>query len=227
MVTDRRNEAIVQSLAASGEVLLTSTLVKGRYAIRLCVLNHTSEDEDVAFAIDRVAEADVSDLDLAASVPATPTVAGTTVDSAAAARFGFGVEELRRVRGFEAITDDQAHRFLAVAREERFAPGVAVTERWAHARTFYIVLDGEVSVTIDGVEVNRLVGGDAFGEIAAIDWGRDFSYGRTATVIATTPTRLLAVPGAALRELMLDSPAVDAAIRQIAYDRMHRAIGTT
>ena len=227
MVTDRRNEAIVQSLAASGEVLLTSTLVKGRYAIRLCVLNHTSEDEDVAFAIDRVAEADVSDLDIAASVPATPTVAGTTVDSAAAARFGFGVEELRRVRGFEAITDDQADRFLAVGRDERFAAGIAVTERWAHARTFYIVLDGEVSVTIDGVEVSRLVGGDAFGEIAAIDWGRDFSYGRTATVTATMPTRLLAVPGAALRELMLDSPAVDAAIRQIAYDRMHRAIGTT
>ena len=61
LVTDRRNEAIVQSLAASGEVLLTSTLIKGRYAIRLCVLNHTTEDADVAFAIDRVAEADVSD----------------------------------------------------------------------------------------------------------------------------------------------------------------------
>jgi hypothetical protein len=30
------------------------------------------------------------------------------------------------------------------------------------------------------------------------------------------------VPGAALRELMLDSTEVDAEIRQIAYDRMHR-----
>ena len=104
---------------------------------------------------------------------------------------------------------------------------MVVTERWAHARTFYIVLDGEVAVTIDGIEVNRLHGGDSFGEIAAIDWGRDFSYGRTATVSATMPTRLLALPGAGLRELMLDAPAVDAAIRQIAYDRMHRAIGPT
>ena len=88
------------------------------------------------------------------------------------------------------------------------------------------MLDGEVAVTIEGIEVNRLARGDSFGEIAAIDWGRDFSYGRTATVAATMPTRLLALPGAALRELMLDSPGVDAAIRQIAYDRMHRAIGT-
>jgi CRP-like cAMP-binding protein len=70
--------------------------------------------------------------------------------------------------------------------------------------------------------VNRLTAGDSFGEIAAIDWGRDFSYGRTATVTTTSPTRLLAIPGAALRELMLDAPEIDAAIRQTAYDRMHR-----
>ena len=226
-VTDRRNEAIVRSLAASGEVLVTSTLIKGRYAIRLCVLNHTTEDEDVAFAIDCVADANVSDLDLAAAAPIRPPVSGTTVRSSAAGPSGFGAADLRRVHGFEGIADDQADRFLAVGREERYADGVVVTERWAHARTFYVVLDGEVSVTIEGIEVNRLAGGDSFGEIAAIDWGRDFSYGRTATVAATMPTRLLALPGAALRELMLDSPAVDAAIRQIAYDRMHRPIGTT
>ena len=82
-VTDRRNEAIVRSLAASGEVLVTSTLIKGRYAIRLCVLNHTTEDDDVAFAIDCVAEANVSDLDLAAAAPIRPPVSGTTVRSSA------------------------------------------------------------------------------------------------------------------------------------------------
>ena len=118
IVTDRRNEAIVRSLAASGDVLVTSTLIKGRYAIRLCVLNHTTEDEDVAFAIDWVAEADVADVDLAAAVPTRPPVSGTTVTSAALAPSGFGAAELSRVRGFEAITDEQADRFLAVGREE-------------------------------------------------------------------------------------------------------------
>jgi aromatic-L-amino-acid decarboxylase len=225
MVTDRRNEAMVRSLATSGEVLVTSTVIQGRFAIRLCVLNHTTEDADVAFAIDRIAQATVSSLDLDASVPTRPPVAGTTVGSAASEPSGFGAADLRRVRAFDSITDEQAERFLAVGREEPYARGIVVTERWVHARTFYVVLDGEVSVSIDGIEVNRLVTGDSFGEIAAIDWGRDFSYGRTATVTATKPTRLLAIPGAALRELMLDSPAVDSEIRQIAYDRMHRAIG--
>ena len=131
------------------------------------------------------------------------------------------------MHGFDSITDDQADRFLAVGREERFGTGKVVTERWAHARTFYVVLDGEVSVSIDGVEVNRLASGEAFGEIAAIDWGRDFSYGRTATVTATEPTRLLAIPGAALRELMLDASAIDREIRRIAHERMHRASSTS
>src|SRR5262245_32618553 len=57
---DRRNEAIVGSLAASGEVLLTSTVLHGRYAIRVCVLNHSSGPDDVAAAIDAVAAADPS-----------------------------------------------------------------------------------------------------------------------------------------------------------------------
>ena len=224
--TDSRNEAIVRSLAAGGDVLLTATVVRGRYAIRLCVLNHTTADEDVAYALERVATADV-DLAPPPAVAARPQVAGTTVGNAARAAGTFSAADLRRVRGFESVTEDQATRFLGVAREERYGPGDVVTERWAHARTFYIVVRGQVSVTIDGLEVNRLGVDEAFGEIAAIDWGRDFSYGRTATVSATLDTQLLAVPGAALRELMLDSATVDAQIRRIAYDRMHRVPSAT
>ena len=221
VVTDRRNEAIVAALAASGEVLLTSTMIQGRFAIRLCVLNHTTEDEDVAFAIDRVADADIADLDVFPMAAAGRQVAGTTVHAATRDRAGFTVADLRRVRGFETVTDDQATRFLAVAREERSAAGDVVTERWTYARTFYIVAAGEVVVSIDGAEVNRLRADDSFGEIAAIDWCRDFSYGRTATVTAAQATSLLAVTGAALRELMLESADVDATIRQTAYERMH------
>jgi glutamate/tyrosine decarboxylase-like PLP-dependent enzyme len=220
-VTDRRNEAIVAALAAAGDVLLTSTMIQGRYAIRLCVLNHTTEDEDVAFAIDRVAEVDVADLDVVSKARTRRQVAGTTVDAALGDRAGFTVADLRRVRGFETLSDDQASRFLGVAREERYAAGDVVTERWAYARTFYIVVRGEVVVSIDGDQVNRLRAGESFGEIAAIDWGRDFSYGRTATVTAALPTTLLAVPGGALRELMLESAELDAGIRQTAYERMH------
>ena len=129
-------------------------------------------------------------------------------------------DELRGIASFAAVTDEQAGRFLATGREEACAMGDTVTERWALARTFYIVRAGSLSVRIGDREVNTLRPGDHLGEISAIDWGRDFSYGRTATVVATETTRLLAFPAAALRDLMLDNPAVDRAIRRIAQARL-------
>lgn len=222
---DRLNEAVVADLVAAGDVLLTSTLIGGRYAIRLCVLNHSSGEDDVAYAVQRVATAELPErgparVDGAGSAPAAREAG---VDVAWLRAHDFGPERLRAVPGFETADDDQARRFLSAGREEQSAPGELVTERWAYSRTFYLVLDGRVSVRIDDAEVNALGPGQHFGEIAAIDWGRDFSYGRTATVVAVEPTRLLAIPGAALRELMAEAPDVDRAMRRVAQARLKTA----
>jgi aromatic-L-amino-acid/L-tryptophan decarboxylase len=221
-LAERRNERLVTSLAASGDVVLTSTVIDGRYAIRLCVLNHTSGADDVRYALERVASAEVVE---GAGEPALDIGADRAARQAAlAARWLVAHEvtpaDLRNVAGFSTVTDQQALRFLGTAREERCAPGQALIERWALARTFYIVLHGRLSVHVDEREVNVLAAGDHLGEIAAIDWGRDFSYGRTATVRATAPTTVLAFPAAALRELMADAPDVDRAIRRIAQTRL-------
>ena len=146
--------------------------------------------------------------------PAGPPLAGP---SAAGALDAAG---LRRFPAIATVTDDQAERFLATGRTERYAAGEAVTEIWAYARTVYLVLEGRLSASVGDLEVNVLQAGDHFGEIAAIDWGRDFSYGRTATVVAAEPARVVAVPGAALRELMAEAPGVDRAIRRTAQARL-------
>jgi CRP-like cAMP-binding protein len=130
------------------------------------------------------------------------------------------VDDLRAIDAFAAIDDEQGARFLAMGREATYAAGEAVTERWSLARTFSIVCSGRLSVRIADREVNSLGPLDHLGEIAAIDWGRDFSYGRTATVIATEPTRVVAFPAAALRELMSDNDEVDRAIRRTAQVRL-------
>ena len=220
--TDEANRRLVATLARSGEVLLTGTVLAGRYAIRLCVLNHTSNEADVLAALEAVAGTDP------ATTPGIETEGeagphGEGVELPWLHAHGFDAAHLRRVHGFETVTDEQAARFLAAAREESFGNGDAVTERWTFARAFYFVLDGHLSVRIDDVEINRLEPGDILGEIAAIEWGRDFSYGRTATVIADGPARLVALPAAALRELMTEAPAVDREIRAIAAARLqHR-----
>ncbi|MGZ7035942.1 MAG: cyclic nucleotide-binding domain-containing protein, partial [Ilumatobacteraceae bacterium] len=56
---------------------------------------------------------------------------------------------------------------------------------------FYVIADGEVEVSRGGRSVGTLGPGDQFGEIALLR-----STSRTATVVATGPTRLITIDGA-------------------------------
>jgi aromatic-L-amino-acid/L-tryptophan decarboxylase len=221
-VVDRQNEQICGSIAADGDLVVTSTVIGGRYVMRLCVLNHTTGEEDVRYALERVASAVSLERPTrrSADVGADRAARQGTLAAHWQSAQGITPDDLRAMNAFESVSDDAAHRFLGAARVERFAAGQAVTERWALARTFYIVLEGRLSARVDEVEVNVLEAGDHFGEIAAIDWGRDFSYGRTATVVAIDPATVLAFPAAALRELMTDDPEVDRAMRRVAQARL-------
>jgi aromatic-L-amino-acid/L-tryptophan decarboxylase len=217
-VVDRRNEAIVARLAADGDMLLTSTMIGGRYAIRLCVLNHSSGPADVDHALERVATAEVTVPARAAAAERASVQAGVGFDWLGPSEAS--IDELRLIPPFTDVPDEIGARFLATGRLEPHPAGVPVTARWEQARTFYLVREGRLAVRVDGQEVNVLGPGDHFGEIAAMDWGRDFSYGRTATVVPLEPSVLLAFPAAALRELMADCPPVDRAIRRIAQMRL-------
>ena len=232
---DRANVALVQSLAEAGDVLLTGTTIHGRYAIRLCVLNHTSGEADVRYALERVASAPwapVAALRLRLRLRRWTTSRRTPgrapgrpdagVDMAWLRTAAISPERLRRVAPFASATDEQARRFLSAGRERAVVAGEAVTVRWSYARTFSLVLSGRLSVRQDDRELGTLGPDDHFGEIAAIDWGRDFSYGRTATVVALEPTHLLEIPASALRDLMAESPEVDGELRRIAQERLER-----
>ena len=52
------NSAIVARLAASGQGMISSTRLEGRFALRLCVLNHASGREDVLRVVRFAAETD-------------------------------------------------------------------------------------------------------------------------------------------------------------------------
>ncbi len=216
---DRRNKQVVAALATAGDVLLTSTMIRGRYAIRLCVLNHTSGAADVAYALERVATVEIGASATGVTEPErAPMQAAVALDWLATPELG--PDDLRSIPVFASATDDQAEQFLAAAHREEHAAGEPVVERWGFGRTFYVVQAGQLSVLIGEREVRTLGPGDHFGEIAAIDWGRDFSYGRTATVLVTQFARLIAFPAAALRELMASNADVDRGIHRVAHDRL-------
>ncbi len=222
---DRRNAAIVASVVAAGDLFLSSTVVAGRHVIRLCILNHSTTMEDVEYALARVAtqatrltESETANVRTMRSSNARHA----PIDAEWLSSHDVDPDQLRAIPTFAAATDDAARRFLGTGREQRYEPGQHVADRWAQQRTFYVVLSGRLSIRVGEREVNVLGPGDHLGEIAAIDWGRDFSYGRTATVVATEHTRLLAFPASALRDLMAENPEIDRELRRIAHERLER-----
>ncbi|MFW6079354.1 MAG: pyridoxal phosphate-dependent decarboxylase family protein [Gemmatimonadota bacterium] len=56
---DRINESLVERLSRSGVGMISSTRLDGRYALRLCILNHRSRVEDVDRVLDWLAAAPI------------------------------------------------------------------------------------------------------------------------------------------------------------------------
>jgi aromatic-L-amino-acid/L-tryptophan decarboxylase len=67
---ERLNQRLAEGLAASGQGLVSSTRLRGRFALRMCVLNHTSGTQDVERVLDWFEQAFVSPA--AAEPPAPP-----------------------------------------------------------------------------------------------------------------------------------------------------------
>jgi CRP-like cAMP-binding protein len=69
--------------------------------------------------------------------------------------------------------------------------------------TFYVLLDGEVEVSVNGQPVRRLKAGDFFGEIGMLDRGL-----ATASVTTTQPAETLALSHAQFRDAIKGNDAL-------------------
>jgi CRP-like cAMP-binding protein len=86
--------------------------------------------------------------------------------------------------------------FVASRTDETEAPaGTELTRQGSPGNTFYVLLDGEAEVTIDGKHRRTLKPGDFFGEISMLDRGP-----ATATVVTKTPVRLMVMSHAQFRD---------------------------
>jgi CRP/FNR family cyclic AMP-dependent transcriptional regulator len=68
---------------------------------------------------------------------------------------------------------------------------------------FFVIAEGEASVTVDGTEIGRLGPGDHFGELALIA-----GQVRQATVTADGPVRCLVMASWHFRRFVQDNPDV-------------------
>ena len=106
---------------------------------------------------------------------------------------------------------------LAMATEDlEVEAGKVLAREGEIGQEFFVIVDGEVSVTKDGEELRRLGPGDFFGEIALI-WD---SPRRTATVTAATPVRFFVLTRQAFRGLIDHHPDIEAKVLEALEQRV-------
>ena len=93
--------------------------------------------------------------------------------------------------------------------------GSELTRQGSYAQEFFVVVSGTADVFRDGERVGALAPGDFFGEVGLLA----ARWERTATVVATSPMRLLVLARQQFRELLFATPTVAAPIRRAATQR--------
>ena len=110
-------------------------------------------------------------------------------------------ETLGQLALFADLSPSQLQAIAHSHEEDVFAAGERVLRRGLSGGNFYVILEGEAAVEIDGEERHRLARGDFFGEISALT-----GEAPTADVVAATMLRCLVIPAAQLERLLLDRP---------------------
>lgn len=213
------NAALVAGLADSGVGLVSSTRLFGRYALRACILNHSTRWTDVEEVL-RWFET--------APVPSRPHHSEPQHSKAADVTSGWPaapaatVERLRALPLLAGVDDRWVSWVGTVGRTRHVVAGETVVRQWNVDRDFYLLLSGSADVLGATGHLASLESGDFFGEIAALDWGASFGYPRLASVVARTDLELLVMTDAELTELMAAVPRVDALVRALAGERSSR-----
>ena len=76
------------------------------------------------------------------------------------------VEELKRVPLFSELSQRQLKRLARDFKERTFQPGTSMLQQGHMSGVdFFVIAEGEASLSVDGKEVGRLGPGDHFGEL--------------------------------------------------------------
>lgn len=216
---ERLHAGLIRSLEQSGLAFISSTRLRGEYVMRMCVLNHSTGSQDVEKAIDYLATAEVQPV--SAKLPTynrDPVVAQGWLKAPE-----IDPQILQGIELFSQLAGTEVQQAAALGRMREFKAGETLIEQWSISRDFFVLLEGDVDINIDGRTVRQLHAGDFFGELAALEWAAGYAYPRLATVVAKTDVRALVFTPGALSELVRNFPKIERRIREVATERM----GTT
>jgi len=130
---------------------------------------------------------------------------------------------LRKVPLFESLTLDQLDAVDQLAVEREYLPGEAIVRQGEPGEELFLLLEGSVEVLLDrGLpteeRLRTIEAVDYFGEMAILD-----NQPRSATIVASGPSRLLALAGDSLKELILQMPDISFEILRVLSARVRSA----
>ncbi len=116
---------------------------------------------------------------------------------------------------FHDLEPEHVAALAEVASEADAAPGQEIATQGAFGHAMYAVERGTADVVLEGQKVGTLGPGDVFGEIAVLASGR-----RTATIVAGSPMKLIAIFKRDVWALERRSPEAAERLRRLVADRL-------
>jgi CRP-like cAMP-binding protein len=120
---------------------------------------------------------------------------------------------LARIPLFAGLDAERRDALASVCEEIQVEPGTVLTKEGDFGFAMFAIVEGSADVLQGGQIIRALGAGSVFGEIAILSGGR-----RTATVVATAPTKLITVLNRDVWRLENDSPDVGASLRAAIAD---------
>jgi len=127
------------------------------------------------------------------------------------------IEHLRSVPLFSDCTEDELRRVAEISRTVECPAGTVLTEIGRPGDSFFLIVDGRVSVQTAVGHGEGLHPGDFFGEMSLLD-----GEPRSATVTAITDLRLLVVDRSHFWRLLNETPDLVRRILTVLSRRVRR-----
>lgn len=124
---------------------------------------------------------------------------------------------VRNIAVFADFDESQCTRIAGACQELDVEEGTRLTEEGEFGYAMFAVLEGTADVSRNGEHIRALGPGDVFGEIAVLFGGQ-----RTATVVASSPMRLVMLFNGELTRLDRDVPELADELRKVIAERLQR-----
>ena len=111
--------------------------------------------------------------------------------------------ELRSIPLFESLTSEERRAIAPHADEVEVQEGTELVRQGEFAYEFFVIEEGTAEVLRDGERIAELGPGDFLGEMGIVG-----KVVRNATVVTTSPARVIVMTEQALRSMARTNPAV-------------------